>query len=237
MAQLPTDTAATQMLWAVAEQLKVPLSVIARRAELMAMDSGSSTPQTSADIRTQADIALALVDSYLLGLELWRVQSKLPLETVSISSALTDIAQGLYKYARQYDVTLKVDIEGRYGPIMAHARGLQAALLSMGCAMIESQAQQEGERSVTLAVHRTSQGIAAGMYSTDSGFEADTWRQVQRLQGLAHQPHAAVGGSGAELFVADTILQAMETQLCTGKHGNQTGLRATFMPSKQLTLV
>lgn len=226
----------SKMLWSVAEQLKVPLSVISRRAELARM-RGDYSVQDAADMLVQADIGLALVDSYLLGIDLWQNQSELPLEAVSVSYAMADTAQELYRYAKQMQVSLEISVEGRYGPVMANPKGIKAAMLSLGCALVESANSNNSKSHLTLAVHRAGGGIVAGMYGATGQLSPAQWRAGQELQGSAAQPIHTLHGSGAGLFVADSILQAMGSQLEVGRHGKQNGLRATFTPSQQLALI
>jgi len=230
----------SDLLFAVAEQLKVPLTVIARQAEL-----GEMTRQEDAGhlqiVRTQADAAMQLVDSYLLGLELLRSQTALELEPVSISSTLVDTAHALTRFAKQYNVDIAVDVGGRYEPVMAHARGLRAALLSLGFGLVEAQATPtSGRRTprLTLAVHRTPHGIIAGVYGTNDSLHADVWQRALRLCGRAAQPFTGLSvGSGAGLFVADTILKSMESSLKAGTWHRDRGLAAAFQSSQQLRFV
>lgn len=224
----------SRLLWSVAEHLKLPLSVIARRAELSEI-SGEYSVEDAANIRTQADIGLALIDSYLLGIDVWRQQASLPLEAVSVSSIMADTAHGLYRYARQLGVRLEMSVNGRFGPVMANPKGLRAAMLALGCALVET---VQGDKSeLTLAVHRNEQGIVAGIYGLSGDFKPEQWRGAQELYGHSSQPMPVLNGGGAGLFVADAILQSMETSLKVGRYARQPGLRAVFMPSQQLTLV
>jgi hypothetical protein len=220
----------------VAEQLKSPLTNIARLVELGGM--ASAAPIDLAALGAHTQVALTLVDSYLLGLQLVQEQGSLALEPVSVASTLTDTAHQLYAYAKQYNVELEVRIAGKYGPVMAHHKGLQAAFLSLGYALIEAQAAQDRKRYLTLAAHRTPHGISAGLYGEHEALGAAQWRRALELCGHARQPFTALsGGSGAGLFVADTIFQAMATRLRVGRHQKQTGLAATLLPSQQLQLV
>src|SRR6185503_14304070 len=130
-AHIATGAEAGDLLAAVAEQLKVPLTVIARQAELAQL-TGTTGAADPVLVRAQADAALQLVDSYLLGLQLMREQTRLELEPVSVSSTVVDIAHALTRFANQYGVDIEVAITGRFQPVMAHAKGLRAALLSLG---------------------------------------------------------------------------------------------------------
>jgi hypothetical protein len=227
---------ATELLLSVAEQLKMPLTNIARLAELAKMDTTSPLDLNSLSVHAQ--VALTLVDSYLLGLQLAQEQGSLALEPVSVSSILNDTAHQLQAYAKQHNVMLEVRIAGRYGPVMAHFKGLQAALLSLGYTLVESQAAQPGRRELVLAAHRTPHGIVAGLYGEHEALSAPQWRRALELCGRARQPFTALSASSAAgLFVADTIFQAMASRLRVGRHNNQTGLAATLLPSQQLQLV
>ena len=224
------------LLSAVAEQLKVPLTLISRQAELGEL---TGQAQDTLLMRTQADAALQLVDSYLLGLELLRGQTSLELEPVSVSSTLVDAAHTLSNFAKQYDVAVEVVVGGKYEPVMAHARGLRAALLSLGFGMVESLAAAESAklRTLKLATHKTPQGLITGVYGAD-GLQAGQWRAALALMGHAHQPLTGLGtGTGAGLFVADTIFKGMASQLRVGSWQRQRGLAAALKPSQQLQFV
>lgn len=230
---------ADSLLLSVAEQLKAPLTAIARQAELGQL-TGQVELTDAAAIRTQATAALTLLDSYLLGLDLMNRQTKLQLEPVSISSMLTETAHDLSQFAGQYNVQLEVEVHGKYGPVMSNPQGLRAALLSLGFALVEAQASQDmrGPKRVILATHRTPHGIVTGVYGQYEKLSAEHWRAALGLLGRARQPISALTPtSGAGLFVADVILRSMESRLRVGRYQHQSGLAATFQPSQQLTIV
>lgn len=229
----------TNLLLSVAEQLKVPLSVIARHAELAQMpgDSGQTEVQS---IGVQADAALKLVDSYLLGLELERSRGQMPLEPVSVPSVLADTAQELLRYGKAYGIDIDLGIQPKCAPVMASRRGLRAALLSLGFELIEAQAAQaeQSRPRLVLAAHRSYNGVVAGMYGQYDGLSIEQWRKSLSLVGRARQPLASVSaGSSAGLFVADAILRAMFARLRPTKYHNEHGLAATLPTSQQLSLV
>lgn len=230
---------ADSLLLSVAEHLKVPLTTIARQAELGQL-TGRVELTDAAAIRTQATAALTLVDSYLLGLDLMSKQASLQLEPVSVASTIMEAAHDLERFAKHYQVQLEVEVGGRFGPVMGHPQGLRAALLSLGFALVEAQAAQEmeGPRRVVMATHRTPLGIVTGVYGQYEALSAQRWRAALGLVGKARQPMTSLmSGSGAGLFVADTILRSMETRLRVGRYMRQNGLAATFQPSRQLSFV
>ena len=225
----------TQLLRSVAEQLKMPLATIARQAELGQLTGDIKLTDLSA-IRTHASAALTLVDCYLLGLQLIREQASLPLEPVSVSSLLVETAHELSGFAKQYNTNLELHIGGKYEPVMAHAAGLKSALLSLGYGLLESYPMNQ-HGSLTLAVHRTSKGIVAGLYGDYENLSADAWRKALALQGKAPRPFGGLSGNGAGLFIAEAILQAMGTNLRVAKHHKKQGLATTLQPSQQLRFV
>jgi len=232
-ATMPQDV--TQLLQSIAEQLKLPLTAIARQAELGQL-TGNPAATDLAAVRTHATAAMNLVDCYLLGLQLVREQSSLELEPVSISSTLVETAHELHGFAKQYGASLELRVAGRYEPVMAHRAGLKAALLALGYALLEGYTPSDGR--LTLAVHRTPKGIVTGLYGDYEQLGSAHWHKALELHGKAPQPFGALcSGNGAGVFVAETILQAMSTRLRIGRHQRQQGLATTLQPSQQLRLV
>lgn len=237
MEQVSPDSQDMRLLLSVAEQLKVPLTIISRQAELALLTKGRE-PLRPLALRAQAQAALALVDNYLLGLQLLASQSELNLEPVSVSSTLLDTSHALDGFAKQYGIDIELRVAGRYEPVMAHRVALRAALLSLGFSLIEAAgARQDTIRRLTLAVHRTAHGIVAGLYGFNDLAAAD-WRRALQLQGTAPQPFAALSSSSAAgVFVADALGRAMATHLRVGRYAHTGGLAMTFQPSQQLRLV
>ncbi|HEY8999328.1 MAG TPA: hypothetical protein VIM53_03340 [Candidatus Saccharimonadales bacterium] len=238
----PFDFALPHMalLRSVAEQLKLPLTVIARQAELGACSELPTTAMMSA-IQAQSDVALRLVDSYLLGLQLAEEQTELALEPVSVAATLVDVAEDLRALAKLYQVQLEVVVDGKYAPVMAHARGFRAALLSLGYELIEAHAATNGPSTherLAFAVHRTPHGVVAGLYGKFEALNAAQWRKSLELCGRARQAAPNLtAGSGAGLFVAETLFSAMDTRVRVGRFHKKIGLAATLQSSRQLQLV
>ena len=236
MARSTQAVASEQLLLSVAEQLKLPLLQIARQAELAALSQAADLRE----IQTTADTALRLLDSYLLGVQLARdSQQEFLLEPVSVSSVLYDTGQQLESLARFYGVKLELNIAGRFGPVLAHRQGLQAALTSLGAALIEAlPALENPQLKLQLATHRCRYGIVAGVYSGTDTLTAEALRQGRALHGRVRQPLVSVSHtSGAGVFVADSIFRAMHAKLQVSRHHNLYGLGAILQPNRQLQIV
>jgi len=223
-----------QLLLSVAEELKLPLTQIARIAE-----QGSANPTDFAKIETTADGAIRLLDSYILGVNLATDRQQFPLENVSVSSVLYDTSTQLDDYAKNYGVDLEMNIAGRFGPVTAHRAGLLAALVCLGQALISALPAHDNEQTkLQLATHRCRYGIVAGLYADEPSISLDLLRRGRALMGQTRQPLIEFSSSAsAGIFVADSILQAMQLELKPTRHHNLYGLGAVLKPNNQLQLV
>ncbi len=224
-----------QLLLSVAEQLKLPLLQIARQAEV-----GLLTGQT--DLRTMqttADMALRLLDNYVLGVRLALDQELLVTEPVSVSAVLYDSGQELSRLAQSYGVDLELHIGGRFGTVMANRVGLQSALVSLGAALIEAlPALEQPQLRLQLATHRSRYGIVAGLYTDTQQLTTEALRHGRQLMGDSRQPLTGVTHTaGAGVFVADSILKAMQLKLQVSRHHGLFGLGTVLLPNHQLQLV
>lgn len=234
MARSSLDGSAHErLLRALAEQLKLPLLQIAREAEFAAATEDASALTS---ISYTADMALRLVDSYLLSVQLQSLPA-LDLEPVSLSAMLQDTAHRLNAFAKQYECEIEVHLSGKYEPVMGHAQSLEAAYATLGYAFIEATPSQT-KHKIVLGAHRSRSGLVAGIFGDHEGLSTDVYRRGQALFGSARQPLPGLSASaGAGIFVADSLLQNMETSLKVSRHNNLSGLAATLLPSHQLALV
>jgi hypothetical protein len=224
-----------QLLLSVAEELKLPLLQITRQAE-QAQLTGETDLKT---IQATAGSALKLLDNYVLGIRLALEPEQLALESISVSSVLYDTGQQLDALAKNYGVALELNVAGRFGPVLAHRQGLQAALVSLGAALIEAlPAQENPQLRLQLATHRSRYGIVAGLYADTKQLSNEALQRGRALQRQSRQPLMNLTHtSGAGIFVADTILRAMRLNLTASRHHRLYGLGAVLQPNRQLQLV
>jgi hypothetical protein len=226
-----------RLFFAIAEQMKQPLMQISRGAELGVLTKDLNHFKT---IEHASDSVLHLLDSYMLSMQLHDSKDMINLVPVSLSAILQDIAHTMQSIAAAHQCDLELHVAGKYGPIMAHPAGLQAALKNIGRVFIDVQSQRIHTRRpvIMLAAHRTRYGITAGMFSDIEGLNTDMLRKARQLYGKARQPLAQLSSTnGAEVFVADSLLDTMSSGLRVARFQKLTGLAATFTPSKQLSLV
>lgn len=232
---LETDNSQTLLLRSIAEQLKMPLMYIARQAEL-AQKCANDPIQNFKFMQTHADMALQLVDSYLLSLDLKARQMSLELEPVPLSAVLYDVAHELTPLAKQRNTDIELVLAGKYGQVMAHPDGLRAALYGLGFVLSEVVHPKKFRNTLRIAAHRTRGGIVAGVYMDDIGELLRTNKFEQTT--FVWQPFTNLtASSGAGIFIAETIFSAMQSRLRAGRFQKQQGLAATLQPSRQLELV
>lgn len=224
-----------QLLLSVAEELKLPLLQIARHAEQGRLSGKANL----ALMQSTADMALRLLDNYVLGVRLATEPQEFAIESVSVSSVLYDTGQQLDGLAKSYGVNLELNIAGRFGPVLAHRQALQAALVSLGAALIEAlPAQEMTQLKLHLATHRSRYGIVAGLYADTRQLSQEALKKGRQLQRHSRQPFIGLTHtSGAGIFVADTILQAMRLSLKPSRHHNLYGLGTILQPNHQLQIV
>lgn len=220
---------------AVTENLRQPLTIISRAAELL---QDNHDPVLVDGIAETANTASRLLDHYILSLQLQQLNPELV--PVSLSASLADVAHQLSTMADRYRCDIELHIAGRFEPVMAHSEGLNAALFDIGSVLLESHGQQpQTKRSVVkLAVHRTRHGIVAGVFTDKDGIDAAMFRRAMQLYGRAMAPaNQVVSSAGAGLFIADALLKSMSGGLRSARHQKMPGLAVTFASSSQLALV
>jgi len=224
-----------ELLLSVAEELKLPLLQIARLVELGRLDG-------EVDLRTieaTASAALKLLDNYALGVRLALEPRELNLEPVSVASVLYDTGQQLDELAKSYGVSLELNVAGKFGTVMAHRQGLQAALTSLGAALIEAlPALESRQLKLQLATHRSRYGIVAGLYADSDRLTDTALERGRKLHGNSRQPLMSLTHtSGAGIFVADTILKAMHLKLHASRHHRLYGLGTVLPVNNQLHFI
>lgn len=234
-----TDSRATteheELLRSLAEQLKLPLLQISQAVELARLGKQTDLQH----IEVVADMALRLVDSYVLSSQLSVGQTQLQMEPVSVASVLHETVENLDKIAKEYECKIELDIGGKYVPVMADKLSLESALTSLGYSFIEAQAQTGVKNSrLVLAAHKSSKGIVAGVYGSHEELTSDMFERAKLMQGRARQPLPPLGHMpSAGIFIAQSLLSNISSGLRVSRHSNLKGLAATLMPSPQLRLV
>ena len=223
-----------RLLQALAGQLKLPLLQIARQAELALL---ANNPESYRSINYTADMAIRLIDSYLLSIDTGQLPV-LALEPVSVSATLQETAHLLNPLAKQYNCDLEVHLSGKYQPVMAHKLSLEAALSMLAQVFVESIPESGAKHRVILGAHKTKHGLVTGIFGNQVSLNSDALIRGRALFGTADQALPGLSPTGgAGVFVADALMSSMNSPLHTSRHKKFTGLAATLTPSQQLQLI
>ncbi len=231
-----TDTfvdAQSRVFFSLLQQIKTPFLHIRHEAEL---GHALQDPERFQQVQITADAALGLLDSYMLSLQLQTTGPELQLEPVALSSVLNEAAHALQLTARAYDTDIQLVLDGKYEPVIAHKAGLFAALTSLGYVLLQTPSAG-ARKTIELSAHRSRGGIVAGLYANGMGLEAGLLKKARSIP-TARQPFGNVANiGGAGVFIAEALLESMQSRLRIARHHNMRGLAATFVPSQQMSLV
>lgn len=224
----------SDLLRALADELKLPLMQIARTAELT--ETNTEHQQELHIIETTASNALRLIDGYMLSTALSR-QTQLDLVPLSVTATLYDVAQDLYKLSKLYDTTIDIKVKGGVGQVMANGPALRAGLDSLAYTLLSGGISGR-KQTITLIAKHTKSGILAGVLGSHAFITADDLQSARVLYGRARQPAGGITqNSGVGLYIADNLFSAMETTLRVIKSGRDSGLAANLTLSRQLALL
>lgn len=227
---------------ALTEQLQVPLLQLKQAGELLhdkPVNKLVSTEACAATIVAASKSALSLLDAYLYASRVQSRQLELVLEPVSLSALFTDIAHFIEPIAKQYHCDVRVQLSGKYEPVIASRQAISHALKSVSYVLIEA-AGSSGKRDkvVTLGAYRTKHGLVGGSFSNIEGVSQGAFKRAKQLAGSAAQPFSsALAGSGAGLFIAETLCSAQELELKVLRHQKAIGFGVSFATSNQLAFV
>jgi hypothetical protein len=230
-----SEMAKDKLLRSLVEQLKLPILHIARQAEL---NSKTNTNNYEA-ISNIADMALGLIDSYILSIE-GNESNRLNLEPVTISSVLQSAAYNLDNMAKMYNCDIELHVDGRFRPVMSDRRRLEAVFTMLGYSFIEAQAPnaKKSKGSIFLSTYKTKNGLSAGIFSPNLELNGNMLDRSPLDGKTARQSIPELTqGSGAGFLVAESILKSMSNRLRIARFHKLSGLATTLIPSQQLELV
>ena len=222
----------------LAEQVKLPFVTVKHAAELLrAHPNKDELERLLQTIALTSSSALKLIDGYLLSVQL-QVEPRMALEPVSLSSVLYDTAHTLDDYAKAHECEIELRLNGRFGPVMARREVVMSALESLGYSFIDAASHPGSKTKIMFGVRRTASGMTTGVYSEVSTLNSSLLKQARVLKGIARQPLGDFSaGSGAGVFIADALMELLDSPIRISRFQGLFGLAATLQSSKQLSLV
>lgn len=222
-----------RLLRSVAEQLKVPLIQIAQAAEL----GRYGIEMDFRHISQVADIALRLVDGFLLNADL-HGQQTLQIEPICVSAVLQDVAHRLTPHAALYNCSMQMHISRHIDLVMTHRPSLESILTMLGYSLIEGMPKSDKPATILLGAHKSKDGITTGIFTNRRSISAVEYKRARTLFGSSPQPFASLSSSAAAgIFVADSLSARLSSALKVARHNKINGLALTLQPSQQMQLV
>lgn len=216
----------------LAEDLKTPLTRIAYKTE-----QATSDRQAIADIQHITRHTLDLLDAYTLGAH---GQTELPLEPVNPSAVMVDTLHDLTDYATRFDCELRMCTPARHASVLIHRPSLQAALSAIAKVFIETQDQaHHKDKFIEIASYATSKGCAVGIFCAgDATLQRQLLSRARANAGSVLRPFAGLAsGMSVQLFIAEQLMDRMQTGLRTARRGELSGLAIDLIRSNQLQLI
>ena len=145
------------LLAALSNDLALPLLQIKTSLEMWEQ-TGFNRQQllvNAEKMNLSIDSGLQLIEAYRLVLKAGEDLAQ-EYEPVAIGAVLNDVAHQLSPYAQKYDAQLRVDVQGRLTPVLAHQPSLFVAMQILTSSLIRAQAAQANpkEQLVIFCVYR-----------------------------------------------------------------------------------
>lgn len=209
---------------------------MARKAEL---EQSNGVKSSTLDlIQETAEHTLRLVDSYLLMAQSEYGQSTLLFESVGVGSIIYDVAQDLQHAAKKANIEINYDTND--AAVMTNREGLKAAIWCLGDMAISQITQQTDQVGglVSINVKKFTDNIRVVVLSSEMEVKNSDLKRARDNQGRAHQAFSSSSpDSGIRLAVADTLTEALGTNLTAIKNKNMHGIGFALKKSQQLQLV
>ncbi len=221
------------LLYNVAEDLKVPFYRILNELTVGECDYGHSQAHII------AEASLKMLDSYLVSTQIYTGQQTLVIEPVSAHAILYDTGQQLSNLARLHNFDIQLNIQRNVGQIMANYQALQSAITSIGYSFLYNyDASKRNKKTLLLSLQAKQNRAEIGVYSSDSYLSANSLQRVRQLRGRARVPITEFShGSSSGLIIADELFNVMATKMQASKFNNLRGVKASLLPSRQLSLI
>lgn len=226
------------LLKSIAEELRLPLVQISRLAEL----SQASKYDFASNIRSiesSADLAIQLLESFILGVEFSDRQREIELSPITIGAVMNDVAHQLHRLASQNDYDIELSIKSAH-PIMGNYEAIKMAYLNIAHTIITGDNSSDGKKrkSIVFAVYNRGPKNMAGVYGNNLQISKSSWEKSLAIFDRSRQKmpdFSSINGSG--FFVATSILESMSLSLNPSKYRGHKGLAAAFPLSQQLQLI
>lgn len=235
MAKTNNFSTPSQLLGSLAHELKNPLTLIARKAELEAL---SAENLAFSELQDTAEQTLKLIDSYLLMAQSEYGQVKLPIETVGIGSVIYEVLQELGPIAERNKILISTNIKD--SEVMSHKSGLKAALWCLVRLSLDfTPGDRPNKRSeVFVKTKNRVEAVDVMVLGSNLDIEKKDIVKARSMQGSSRMALCLKNeGSGIQLAIADILASSLGDGLNVVNQGGMNGLVISLKKSHQLQLI
>lgn len=225
-------TTPDQLLSSLARELKNPLILMARKAELA---ENSSPNEAFSSIRQTAENTLRLIDSYLLAAQSEYGQFTLPIETVGIGAVIYDTVKDLREYAKNREIDFALDVKD--AQVSANRESLGAILWCLSELALNSTDEGQSVHKVRIITRPEDQKVSVAVLSNQLDITDSELEMAKQLQGVSHLAGAKLSDSGIRLSIADALARSFEATISARKINGLKGFGFSLNSSRQLQLI
>lgn len=226
-------TTPDKLLSSLVRELKNPLVLIARKAELAGI---SSADTAFLDIRHTAENTLKLIDGYLLAAQSEYGQQALPLETVGVGSVIYDAVNDLRTYAKEQKIDFATEVKD--ADVTANREGLKAMVWCLSELALTSSIDDKKEvQRVRIKTLLAGEKVTVAVLSNQLDITDSELQAAKQLQGTSHLAGAKLSDSGIRLAIADTLARSLGSTLSARKINGLRGFSFELNGSRQLQLI
>jgi K+-sensing histidine kinase KdpD len=222
----------SKILNSLASDLKRPLVLIARQAELSKSRPGKKHLQS---IQETAEKTLKLIDSYLLMSQSEYGQQLLPVESFGIGSVIYNVAEEIRPIAKKANIDIILNINDAL--VMANPGGLKAIIWCLSDMALAQTSAEQTSGVVEINTKKSINNIRISVLSKSMKIKNSDLDKAQKNIGKTHMAlSSSSSDSGIRLAIASLLGESLGTSLRAVRDKRTQGIGFNLALSRQLQL-
>lgn len=196
-----------------------------------------SSSDKNKNIEMLASHGLATIDHSLFAID--SHQLNLPLTTVSSAAVAIEVMRELDALAKEYNVSIDLDIARSLGPVFSNKQALKGSLYGMISSLIIARPADSSKNIRIVVVAKSDrQKQKLGIYSKDIPINSLVIKQLNNLSPTARSlAPAGMHHSGVGLHAAEHLTDLIGSPLKSFKYKGMKGVGFSLPLSNQLSFV
>ena len=223
-----------KILDSLISDIKRPLVLIARQAELGKTEEGHTPPLKA--IQETAEKTLKLIDSYLLAAQSEYGQQLLPVKSFAVGSVIYNVAEEIRLIAKKANVDVVLDVNDAL--VMANPEGVKAAIWCLSDMVLTQTLAEKSSGVMEINAKKSQGGIKVSVLSKSMKVKNSDLDKTQEKLGRSHMAFSSASSdSGVRLAIAKLLGDSLGTSLKAVRSKHTQGLGFNLSLSRQLQLV